>query len=398
MFCSLVGRHVESNLWEVQLYQSGGGRTPIQRRYSVFDERDGVCEDLRKFRHFDARLEADCVLHTAYRTVEEKLQAFEEQVLMPAVGDILHGMIRAVPHLLEKYGLNGSVLGLSTTRNVLQCHIADAELVLLVGIWILEDQGIPCDGELRMLLLAMQDGTRREVVFFSQPREVDFAAFRPTGHYNCSEPLRRYYKCRKWLKDCGLLYILADLDETAWQSNSLHQLRAALIFLELGHLAGKLEALAAVEELTRNMVCQAACSISPGLTDICCKAGVALEDMELTSESQLEVIWLEMVRWDAGLQRVTTPTGEEDEVSLDPEQEARVICLFSPDFMLDTFTLMKIMNGGETDIAATEPSGLAGGFGTFGSGTSLQRVVEQMERLPATNVDVLEGEAFGSMC
>jgi hypothetical protein len=184
---------------------------------------------------------ADAVLHAWHRSYDEILVEIETALLMPALDDILAGMSAKVPEARRAYG--DTLCGAS---------IADADCFLTVARSLLAGKKVPSvlgqDERVVATLQACAGWQLLDFELFGKQRRLDFSQFKPRGHYEKSEELRRYFQAMMW---CGRIDLRVAGNP---QESSPGQLAAAIVFHDLLQRAGKFERWRQFDHMIRTFV------------------------------------------------------------------------------------------------------------------------------------------------
>jgi hypothetical protein len=136
---------------------------------------------------------SDALLHAWHRTYDSLLMEVEQAALAPWLVALLDGMADHLPAAHKDYG-----------RGVLAPSVADADYFLAVARSLLAGQPVPThlgqDGRVARTLQACDAQALLEFDLFGRDRPTDFSQFKPRGHYERSEELRRYFRALMW---CG---------------------------------------------------------------------------------------------------------------------------------------------------------------------------------------------------
>ena len=171
---------------------------------------------------------ADSVLHAWHRSFDAILRDTETRTLVPDLGRLLEILRRRLP-----------LVACETTRRDLDYYLAVASSLLSSSPG--EDEYEEADGhpnrngtpwtmpENEERTVATLSAIEREqttgIVLFGNTRTEDFSQFKPRGHYETEEVLRRYFRAMMWL---GRI----DFRLTGRES-SLEQIRSAVTLVRL---------------------------------------------------------------------------------------------------------------------------------------------------------------------
>ena len=136
----------------------------------------------------------DSILHAVHRSYDQLLKTLELQLLIPALEEML---ATAHPHLA----------GIATDGDSLLTEaVADADLFLTVARTLLTGARVPAvlgteqDADIDNLLsaIAREEGLA-DIQLFGSARRLDTSQFKPRGHYEDDEALRKYFRSMMWL-------------------------------------------------------------------------------------------------------------------------------------------------------------------------------------------------------
>src|SRR5262249_34091950 len=130
-------------------------------------------------------------LHAWHRSFDAILEEVEAAMLLPALDDLLAAMAGRVQEARDAYG-----------KGLFADSLADADYFLAVARSLLKGEQVPAargqrDRVSRTLAACPRLGLER-FDLFGQRRDVDFSQFKPRGHYEKAEPLRRYFRAMTW--------------------------------------------------------------------------------------------------------------------------------------------------------------------------------------------------------
>jgi hypothetical protein len=136
---------------------------------------------------------SDALLHAWHRSYDEMLKELEESYLTRSLDEILAGMAQKIPEAQSQYG-NG----------VLASSVLDADYFLAVARSLLAGKAVKTylnqDTRVAQTLTAIEGEQLQEFNLFGRVRVMDFSQFKPRGHYEKSEGLKKYFRAMMW---CG---------------------------------------------------------------------------------------------------------------------------------------------------------------------------------------------------
>jgi Protein of unknown function (DUF3160) len=215
----------------------------------VVSERMGAASCVEMFyriyeRDLPVYVSADAVLHAWHHSYDAMLEQLEQAYLAPALDDILAGMASQVPEADRQYG-----------RGALADGVRDADYFLAVARSLLNARAVTThldqDDRVAQTLRACESLRMQTFPLFGRERMVDFSQFKPRGHYEKSEQLRRYFQAMMW---CGRIDLrVAGSPGTS----SARELGAALVLDDLLRRAGKFEPWQQFDRVIQTFVGQA---------------------------------------------------------------------------------------------------------------------------------------------
>jgi hypothetical protein len=193
-----------------------GARTPTDLFYRIYERDLPVC------------VTSDAILHAWHRSYDAMLEEVEVQFLSPTLADLLSGMSARLPEAQKACGVG-----------VLAASVTDADYFLTVALSLLSGGAVKSplhqDERVARTLQACAGQRLEKFVLFGRERKVDFSQFKPRGHYEKSEALKRYFRAMMW---CGRIDLrVAGKPELA----SPRELGAAVVLHDLLRASGKFE-------------------------------------------------------------------------------------------------------------------------------------------------------------
>ena len=214
---------------------------------------------------------ADSILHAWHMSYDAMLKEIEEQVLARSLNEILEGMAEKLPVAAREYG-NGELESslkdvdyfLAVARSLLKTYPTkqgDEEEFFQIIEESYKEQSTESelpeehiktylnqDERVDETLNFVQAQQLQRFNLFGRERRVDFSQFKPRGHYESSETLRKYFQAMMW---CGRidLRIAGKPKET-----SPRELGAAIIFHDLLKKSGKFQLWQQFDEILQTFV------------------------------------------------------------------------------------------------------------------------------------------------
>ena len=183
----------------------------------------------------------DALLHAWHRSYDALLEELEQSYLARSLDEILEGMTKRIPEAQKQYG-NG----------VLSPSVNDADYFLAVARSLLAGQPVKTylnqDARVAETLKAIKGEQLQEFNLFGRDRQMDFSQFKPRGHYEKSEALKKYFRAMMW---CGRVDLrIAGTPEEA----SPRELGAAVTLHNLLQQSGKFEQWQQFDQLIQTFV------------------------------------------------------------------------------------------------------------------------------------------------
>jgi hypothetical protein len=206
-------------------------------------------------------ISADAVLHAWHRTFDVMLEEIETHCLAPTLDQLLADMAGQVPALHARHG-----------KGPLGDSVRDADFFLAVARSLLVGQPVRSrlgqDRRVARTLDAVGREGLEEFVLFGRERKVDFSQFKPRGHYENSEALKRYFKAMMW---CGRIDLrVAGNPDYA----SPREMGAAVVLHDLLHASGGFERWQGFDRMITAFVGRPDSMTFADLTALLKKAGV----------------------------------------------------------------------------------------------------------------------------
>lgn len=268
----------------------------------------------------------DSILHAWHRSYDAMLKELEQTCLMHSLQQILEGMAGALLQARERFG-----------KGPLGPSLEDADYFLAVARSFLAAEQVPSvlgtDARVARTLAEVERSGMQEVQLFGRSRQVDFSQFKPRGHYEDSEALRRYFRAMMW---CGRI----DL-RVAGGGSPPRELGAALVLHHLLVASGGFEQWRQFDRMLRTFVGPPDSMTFGDLGALLARANVrTLEDV--SDETALDGLQARILASRAGEQGIAgdlheSPAGAEQAVL------PRSFTLMGQRFVLDSWVLSKLV-------------------------------------------------------
>src|ERR1043166_6356096 len=135
---------------------------------------------------------SDAILHAWHRSYDALLEEVETSMLIPALDEMLTAMALQVPKENQQFG-----------DGLFKDSVPDADYFIAVARSLLAGQLVPSalgqDAKVKKTLEACDALQLQKFELFGSYRATDFSQFKPRGHYEKSEELKRYFKSMMWL-------------------------------------------------------------------------------------------------------------------------------------------------------------------------------------------------------
>jgi hypothetical protein len=313
-------------------------------------------------------ISADALLHAWHRTYDSMLMEVEQTALAPALAQILDGMAANVPAAEKDYG-----------KGVLADGLADADYFLAVARSLLA--GRPVESRLGQgervakTLKACDDLKLQDFQLFGRLRHTDFSQFKPRGHYEKSEELRRYFRAMMW---CGRIDLrVAGHPEEA----SPRELAGAIVLNDLlkrspGGFATWEQFDRVLQTFVGRTDSMTFAQLGGVLATAKIKSPADVKDLDTLSALQEKIldgtIGLQHIRGDV----YVSPFGSEK------ARLPRSFTVLGQKFVLDSWALSKVVYDDiywdKDKVERRVPSGLDVAFAAFGNDATVPALVERM--------------------
>jgi hypothetical protein len=306
----------------------------LRKNGFVVSERLGDASPTQLFYRIYARdvpvfITADAVLHAWHRSYDTILEEVEQNSLAPLLGDVLGAMAQQLPAARQQYGEGG-----------LADSLTDADYFLGVARSLLAGKGVGTylgqDGRVKETLRACDALRLQEVNLFGRARKVDFSQFKPRGHYEKSEALRRYFRAMMWCARIDLR--VAGKPEQA----SERELGAAVILHDLLRRSGKSAQWQQFDVVLQAFVGRTDSMTCAQLGKLLTRAGVQ-SPADLNDPAVRAALREEILAGKYGLQHIRSDYVETDPHSPVKAELPRSFTLAGQKFTLDNWVTAKVV-------------------------------------------------------
>lgn len=273
-------------------------------------------------------ISSDALLHAWHRSYDEMLKELEQSYLARSLDEILAGMAQKIPEVHSQYG-NG----------VLSSSVLDADYFLAVARSLLASQSVKTylnqDTRVAQTLKAIEGEQLQEFKLFGRDRKMDFSQFKPRGHYEKSEGLKKYFRAMMW---CGRVDLrVAGKPEEA----SPRELGAAVTLHNLLQQSGKFEQWQQFDRLIQTFVGKTDSMTFAQLSNLLEQANIK-SPADIKDLSTLEKLQADILASKIGLQNIrsdyyASPLGSEK------IQLPRSFTLLGQKFVLDSWVTSKVV-------------------------------------------------------
>jgi hypothetical protein len=309
-------------------------RALLRQNGFVVSERLGDASPTQLFYRIYARdlpvfVTADAVLHAWHRSYDTILEEVEQSSLAPTLADLLGGMAQQLPAAQRRYG-----------TGVLADSLTDADYFLGVARSLLAGQAVGTylgqDGRVNETLRACEALRLQELNLFGRERVVDFSQFKPRGHYEKSEPLRRYFRAMTW---CGRI----DLRVAGQPGQaSPRELGTAVVLHDLLRRSGKSEEWQQFDLVLQTFVGRTDSMTFAQLGKLLRQAGVG-SPADVNDPAVLAALQAEALAGKYGLQHVRSDYVASDPASPVKAELPRSFTLIGQRFALDSWVTAKVV-------------------------------------------------------
>jgi hypothetical protein len=266
---------------------------------------------------------ADTVLHAWHHSYDAMLEELEMVCLSPMLHEILDSMAAQMPAAARQYG-----------DGVLADSVRDADYFLAVARSLLSAAKVPThfkqDKRVAETLKACGDLQLQKFALFGRERAVDFSQFKPRGHYEKREELRRYFRAMMW---CGRI----DLRVAGYPGNSsARELGGALVLHDLLRRAGKFPQWERFDRIIQTFVgktdSMTFAQLEAVLADSRVRSPADVKDLGTLTELQRQILASK-----AGFQQIT------GDVYASGEPLPRSFTVLGQKFVMDSWVTSKIV-------------------------------------------------------
>ncbi|MEQ8999306.1 MAG: DUF3160 domain-containing protein [Coleofasciculus sp. B1-GNL1-01] len=310
---------------------------------------------------------SDALLHAWHRSYDAMLEELEAEYLARSLDEILAGMAQRLPQVRREYG-----------KGVLEESILDADYFIAVARSLLSGNRVRSyfnqNSRVAETLDAIESGQLQEFTLFGRDRSVDFSQFKPRGHYEKSEALKKYFRAMIW---CGRidLRIAGNPEES-----SPRELGIAIILNHLLNQSGKFSQWQQFDQMLQTFVGQTDSMTFAELNDFLVQNTIK-SPTEIKTLSTLEQLQTDILATPLGLQSIR---GDSYQSPPDSEQIQlpRSFTLLGQKFVLDSWVLSKVVYDDilwdGKKVPRRIPSSLDVAFAALGNNQIVPELVDRM--------------------
>ncbi len=326
---------------------------------------------------------ADSILHAWHRSYDNMLVELEHLWLSQALEQILDGMAAQI-----------TVAQQEAATGPLAVSVLDADYYVTVARSLLKGSKIASSlgqaARVQQTLDAINSEAFTCFTFFDYPRNTDFSQFKPRGHYEQSERLRRYFRTTMWLGRIDFRIAGGDQDcDGNPLPPSTRQLGTAITLGRLLALSGKYQAWVNFDKVTQTFVGWTDSMTFAHLADLTVSAGISTL-AAVTTTQQLADVQTQIGLGTLGVQNIR---GDAFVSPVGPEQLRlpRSFTVFGQKFVPDSWALSKVTsdsilwveNGVTNKIPRRVPSALDVAFSTLGNDQIVPELIALMTNTAA---------------
>jgi hypothetical protein len=319
---------------------------------------------------------SDAILHAWHRSYDTMLAELEAAYLSAALADLLGGMADALPAAKAEFA-----------GGPLADGFADADYYLAVARSLLASKPVPTklnqDARVAETLQAVAAEQMQTFALFGRDRQMDFSQFKPRGHYEESEPLRRYFRAMMW---CGRIDLrVAGGSDATGPLSSPRELGAALVLHDLLRRAGKFDAWRQFDALLQTLVGRAD-SATFAHMDALLKEAKLPGATAIKDAKALESLQADILAGKFGLQEIRGDVYFNRPEASQPIKLPRSFTLLGQRFAIDSWALAKVVYDdikwdGEL-VQRRVPSALDVAFAALGNDHVVPDLVDRMKAGP----------------
>ena len=311
---------------------------------------------------------ADAILHAWHRSYDAILEEVETAMLIPALGEILGSMSDKITDAQQQYG-NSFVGG----------SLADADYFLTVARSLLSGNPVKSvlgqDERVGQTLQACSNLQLQKFELFGEVREVDFSQFKPRGHYEKSEELRRYFRAMMW---CGRIDMRVAGNA---QESSPRQLAAAIVLHDLLQRSGKFERWQQFDKMIQTFVGRADSMTFAQLGAVLAAGGIRAPG-DVKDENVLTALQKRIGEGKFGAQEIRGDVFCVDPYSPERFVLPRSFTFLGQRFAIDSWVTSKVVFDDvlwdDSKVMRRIPSCLDVGFAVFGNDHIVPTLTERM--------------------
>jgi Protein of unknown function (DUF3160) len=331
-------------------------------------------------------ISADSILHAWHRTYDAMLEELELTYLTVALDEVLTGMAEQLPAARKEYG-NGPLAE----------SLVDSDYFIAVARSLLAGQEVATKFEqaerVQKTLEAIAKLQLQEFELFGRARNMDFSQFKPRGHYDASESLRRYFRAMMW---CGRtdMRIAGGFDATG-KLSAERELGSAFVLCDLLEKAKKTEAWRQFDALIQTFVGTTDSATFDDLRALMKKTGITTP-ADIKDFAALTRLQDEILKGKLGLQDIRGDVyvafpGASERIPL-----PRSFTVLGQKFVMDSWVTSEVVFDSiewqKERVIRRVPSGLDVAFAAFANNHAVPELFERMTKGTKEFRDVFRGQ------
>jgi hypothetical protein len=313
-------------------------------------------------------ISADALLHAWHRSYDAILEEIEASFLNQSLAEILAGMAQEVPAVERR-----------CRAGVLAESVTDADYFLAVARSFVAGAPVPTalnqDQRVAATLKACDAQQLEDFPLFGRERTMDFSQFKPRGHYENSELLKRYFRAMMW---CGRIDLRVAGNP---KESSPRELGAAIVLHDLLLRSGKFEQWQQFDRILQTFVGRTDSMTFAQLGGVLAKANIpsagAVKDLKTLTAVQNDI-----VAGKIGVQHIRSHYYESPPFGFEKVELPHSFTILGQKFALDSWVTAKVVFDDiiwdDNKVKRRIPSCLDVAFATFGNDQVVPELTARM--------------------